>query len=334
MDGFDDRDEVIVMAATNRPDILDPAIQRPGRFDRKIVVGRPSKQGRVEIFKVHMKGKPISSDVDVNILAAKIPGGTGADIANIVNEAILKAVSDDAQVVNMHHFEKAINKVNTGDERPSNIMTEKEKRVVAYHETGHALTAFVLADAGDVREITVIPRSISLGHTQILPEDGVGEVLAFKKFFLARMVTALGGRAVEEIINPGNPSTGARNDIQNATAIAKDMVEEYAMSEDVTGYVSHGSSGGNVFSGRDSQTKGVSEKTLELTDEEIRRLTKSARDIAYKLIKENRPAVEAMVAKLLDVETIVGKDIDDIFSAEGAVKNYYTFTDKFELSQV
>ena len=330
LDGFDENDKIVVMAATNRPDILDPALLRPGRFDRKVVVGTPDKYGRVEIFKVHMRGKPISSEVDVKVLAASVAGATGADIASIVNEAILIAVSEDASLVTMAHFEKAIDKVAAGDARPTSIMSEDEKRVVAYHETGHALSAYLLEDGDSVRKLSIVPRGLSLGHTQILPEEGSGELLAFKRGLFANMVSLMGGRVAEEIINPGNPSTGPSNDLSVATGIADAMVVRYAMSEDKLGYLTYDDSPGQVFLGRDLQMKHVSEETTALIDAEKRRFVSNARNIAFGLLKDHEEAIDAMVGILLVEETISGDRIEEIFSSAGATKDSYTLTDNLE----
>jgi cell division protease FtsH len=309
MDGFETGMGVIVIAATNRPDVLDPALLRPGRFDRQVVVPLPDIRGREQILNVHMRKVPIGADVKADILARGTPGFSGADLANLVNEAALFAARRSGRVVEMQDFEKAKDKIMMGAERKSMVMSEEERRNTAYHESGHALVAKLLPKSDPVHKVTIIPRGRALGVTMQLPEQ---DRYAYDRdYLLNRIAVLFGGRIAEEIFM-NQMTTGASNDFERATHMARDMVTRYGMS-DVLGPMVYAENEGEVFLGRSiTKTVNMSEETMRKVDAEIRRIIDEQYALARRLIEENRDKVEAMAQALLDWETIDADQIDDI----------------------
>jgi cell division protease FtsH len=313
MDGFETGMGVIVIAATNRPDVLDPALLRPGRFDRQVVVPLPDIRGREQILNVHMRKVPIGADVKADILARGTPGFSGADLANLVNEAALFAARRSGRVVEMHDFEKAKDKIMMGAERKSMVMSEEERRNTAYHESGHAIVAKLLQKTDPVHKVTIIPRGRALGVTMQLPEQ---DRYAYdREYLLNRIAVLFGGRIAEEIFM-SQMTTGASNDFERATHMARDMVTRYGMS-DVLGPMVYAENEGEVFLGRSiTKTVNMSEETMRKVDAEIRRIIDEQYALARRLIEENRDKVEAMTKALLDWETIDAEQIDDIVSGK------------------
>jgi len=309
MDGFETGMGVIVIAATNRPDVLDPALLRPGRFDRQVVVPLPDIRGREQILNVHMRKVPIGADVKADILARGTPGFSGADLANLVNEAALFAARRSGRVVEMHDFEKAKDKIMMGAERKSMVMSEEERRNTAYHESGHALVARLLPKTDPVHKVTIIPRGRALGVTMQLPEQ---DRYAYDRdYLLNRIAVLFGGRIAEELFM-NQMTTGASNDFERATHMARDMVTRYGMS-DVLGPMVYAENEGEVFLGRSiTKTVNMSEETMRKVDAEIRRIIDEQYALARRLLEENRDKVEAMTKALLDWETIDADQIDDI----------------------
>jgi len=301
MDGFDQRSTVIVMAATNRPDILDPALLRPGRFDRQVIIDRPDLSGRKGILRVHSKGKPLDPGVDLDTVAKRTPGFTGADLANVINEAALLAARRGKQSVTDSEFEEAIDRVMAGPERKTRVMTERERRMIAYHEGGHALVAYVLPNADPVHKITVIPRGRALGYTLTLPEDD--RVLMTREELTDELAMLLGGRVAEEIV-VGDVTTGAQNDIERATKIARAMVTEYGMS-DRMGPLTLGTKQHEVFLGRDfSSNPDYSPQVAYDIDREVVMLIDQAHDEALEILTEHRASLDRIAELLLEKETI------------------------------
>src|SRR5690554_1497436 len=310
LDGFEGNTGVIVMAATNRPDILDPALLRPGRFDRQIVVDAPDVEGREAILKVHSRGKPLSDEIDLGVLARRTPGFTGADLANLINEAALLATRRRKDKITMLELEEAIDRVIAGPERKNRIMTEEERKVIAYHETGHALVGFALPNADPVHKVTIVARGRSLGHTLALPEHD--KYLARRSELVDQLAMLLGGRAAEELIF-ADPTTGAANDIEKATAIARRMVMEYGMSDEL-GPMQYGKPSGEVFLGRDySRQQDYSDQVAAFIDAEVRKLINAAHEEARTILTHHRDAMERMVAELLEHETVDRDRVDEIF---------------------
>ena len=309
MDGFETGQGIIVIAATNRPDVLDPALLRPGRFDRQVVVPLPDIRGREQILGVHMRKVPIGGDVKADILARGTPGFSGADLANLVNESALFAARRGARVVEMQDFEKAKDKVMMGAERRSMVMTEDERRTTAYHESGHAVVARLLPATDPVHKVTIIPRGRALGLTMQLPEQ---DRYAYdREYLLARIAVLFGGRVAEEIFMK-QMTTGASNDFERATQMARDMVTRYGMS-DVLGPMVYAENEGEVFLGRSiTKTVNMSEETMRSVDGEIRRIIDTQYHLARRLLEENRDKVETMAKTLLDWETIDAEQILDI----------------------
>ncbi len=304
MDGFDNKDNVILIAATNRPDILDPALLRPGRFDRQIVVDRPDLKGRWGILKIHARGKPLADDVDLEVLARRTPGFTGADLANLVNEGALLAARHGKKKVDMLELEEGIDRVVAGPERKSRLISEDEKRVIAYHESGHAIIGHVLPSADKIHKVTIIPRGRSLGSTWHLPEEE--KFLGTKQAMLADLASFLGGRVAEEIAI-GDVTTGASNDIERATKLAKQMVTQFGMSEKL-GPQTFGEANHEVFLGRDfSANADYSPEVAYEIDKEISRLIDDAYEKARTILTERRSQLDQMAAVLIERETI-GKD--------------------------
>ena len=309
MDGFDTNEGVIVMAATNRPDILDPALLRPGRFDRRVIVNRPDVKGREKIFEIHTRKIPLSDDVDFITLAKSTPGFVGADIANMVNEAALLAARRDKKQVEMEDFEEAKDKVIMGLERKSAVISDEEKRISAYHESGHVITSKFSKHADSVHKVTVIPRGRALGVTQYLPEDD--KHMYSKDYLLDQIVSLLGGRAAETLILE-SVTTGAGNDIERATKIAHKMVCEWGMSDKV-GPLSYANPNDNIFLGREiSQHKDYSDETASVIDMEIKDIVNTALNKASKILGEHRDILERMAEALLERETLNQEEIDMI----------------------
>jgi cell division protease FtsH len=309
MDGFETGQGIIVIAATNRPDVLDPALLRPGRFDRQVVVPLPDIRGREQILVVHMRKVPIGNDVKADLLARGTPGFSGADLANLVNEAALFAARRGARVVEMQDFEKAKDKVMMGAERRSMVMSDEERRNTAYHESGHAVVARMIPRTDPVHKVTIIPRGRALGVTMQLPEQ---DRYAYDRdYLLARIAVLFGGRVAEELFMK-QMTTGASNDFERATQMARDMVTRYGMS-DVLGPMVYAENEGEVFLGRSiTKTVNMSEETMRIVDAEIRRIIDDQYQLARRLLEENRDKVEAMAKALLDWETIDADQISDI----------------------
>jgi cell division protease FtsH len=300
---------VIVIAATNRPDVLDPALLRPGRFDRQVVVSLPDVRGREQILNVHMRKVPIASDVRADILARGTPGFSGADLANLVNEAALFAARRNGRVVEMNDFEKAKDKIMMGAERKSMVMPEEERKNTAYHESGHALVARMLPKTDPVHKVTIIPRGRALGVTMQLPE---GDRYSMDKLRMLSTISVLfGGRIAEEVFMD-QMTTGASNDFERATALARDMVTRYGMS-DILGPMVYAENEGEVFLGRSvTKTTHVSESTMQKVDSEIRRIIDEQYAVARRIIEENADKMHAMANALLEWETIDADQINDI----------------------
>src|SRR5579871_2174209 len=313
MDGFEATTGVIVIAATNRPDVLDPALLRPGRFDRQVVVPLPDIRGREQILLVHMRKVPLAPDVKADIIARGTPGFSGADLANLVNEAALFAARLSKRLVDMEDFERAKDKIMMGAERRSMVMSEEERRNTAYHESGHAVVAKLLPKADPVHKVTIMPRGWALGLTWQLPEHD--NISGYKDKMLEEISILFGGRIAEEIF-VGQMSTGASNDFARATQMARDMVTRYGMS-DALGPMVYGENEGEVFLGRSITThKNVSEATMQKVDAEIRRIIDQQYGLARRLIEENRSIVDAMARALLEYETIDADQINDIMAGQ------------------
>ncbi|MEZ4646631.1 MAG: ATP-dependent zinc metalloprotease FtsH [Chloroflexota bacterium] len=300
MDGFDTDTHVIILAATNRPDILDPALMRPGRFDRRVVLDRPDVRGREEIFKVHIRGKPIAADVDITALAKSTPGFVGADIENTVNEAALLAARRNKKNISMTELQEAIERVQLGPERRSRVISTAEREITAYHEAGHALVSHLLPHAQTVRKITIIPRGMAGGLTWYMEDD---QYFYSRSKFKALIASALGGRIAEEIIF-GEITTGASNDLQQVTKLARAMVTQYGMSEELGPRV-YGEKQELVFLGREiSEQRDYSDAIAQKIDEEVRSIIDEAYEQAKTLLTENQDKLELIAKTLLDVETL------------------------------
>ncbi len=314
MDGFESNEGVILISATNRPDVLDPALLRPGRFDRQVVVPVPDLKGREEILKVHLKKKLVADDVDVTVLARGTPGFTGADLENMVNEAALMAARRGKDRVEMQDFEDAKDKVLMGTERKSMIISEEERRITAYHEAGHTLVAKLLPGTDPIHKVTIIPRGRALGVTQQLPMD---EKHTYAKEYLLNNITILmGGRVAEELVL-NIQTTGAGNDIEKASELARRMVCDFGMSE-VLGPLTFGKREEHIFLGREiAQHRDYSEKTAQLIDEEVRNIVSGAYERAKQLIQEHMEILHKMANALLEKETLDSKAIDEIMAEVG-----------------
>ena len=308
MDGFESNDSVIMIAATNRVDILDPALLRPGRFDRQIVVDRPDLKGREQILKVHCEGKPMASDVDLAALASLTSGFTGADLANLLNEAALLAARRGKSIITNDEVTESMERVVAGPERKGRIMTEKEKTTIAYHESGHALVGHLLNHTDPIHKISIIARGQALGYTLSIPSED--RFLQSKSEMIDNLAMFLGGRVAEEIMNDGDVTTGASNDLERATKMAKAMVTRYGMS-DVLGHQVYGEPNQEVFLGRDfGSTPDYSQETANTIDEEVARLMTTAHDTAFRILSENRTQLELMASVLLERETVEGKAVE------------------------
>jgi len=301
MDGFDSKSGIIMLAATNRPDILDPALLRPGRFDRQIVVDRPDLPGRIKILKVHTRGKPLGEDVDIETIARGTPGFTGADLANLVNEAALLAARHNKEQIEMAEMEEAIDRVIAGPERKTRLISEKEKEITAYHEAGHAIVGALLPEADPVHKVTIIPRGQALGVTMSLPEED--RFMMSRAQLMAQLSYMLGGRAAERVVFE-EITTGASNDIERATKVARQMVTRYGMSEKL-GLIALGQHDGQVFMGRDLHAQpDYSDEIAFQIDKEIRRLVDEAYDTAEDLLVRNRRLLEKLASDLIEYETV------------------------------
>ncbi len=315
MDGFDNTTGVILMAATNRPDILDPALLRPGRFDRQVVIDRPDLEGRKGVLAVHAKGKPMDTDVDLEIIARRTPGFTGADLANVINEGALLAARRGKEAITTIELEEAIDRVVAGPERRTRLISDREKRIIAYHEGGHALVAYVLPNSDPVHKITIIPRGQALGYTMTLPMED--KFLATRRELIDELAMLLGGRVAEEIVF-GDMTTGAQNDLGRATKIARQMVTEYGMS-DRLGPLTLGQKQGEVFLGRDfASHPDYSDQVAYEIDSEIRVLIDEAHDEALEILSELREKLDVLAEALIERETIEKEELATLL--EGVVK--------------
>ena len=314
MDGFDVREGIIVMAATNRPDILDPALLRPGRFDKKVVVDPPDLRGRMKILKIHIKGKPISEDVNIEILAKRTPGFVGADLENLVNEAALLAAREGRSKITMKDFEEAIDRVIAGPARKSRVISPREKKIIAYHEVGHAIVATILPNADLVHRISIIPRGYkALGYTLQLPVED--KYLVTKNEILDKITALLGGRAAEEIVF-GEITSGAANDIEKATEMARTMVCELGMS-DKLGPLAWGKNEQEVFLGKEiTRLKNYSEEVASQIDEEVKRIVSECYERAKEILIKYRKQMEDIVELLLEKETLEGEELRKILEEE------------------
>jgi cell division protease FtsH len=315
MDGFDQRSAVILMAATNRPDILDPALLRPGRFDRHVVIDRPDLEGRKGILRVHARGKPLDPLVDLDVIARRTPGFTGADLSNVINEAALLAARRAKKAITMAELEEAIDRVIAGPERKTRIISDREKRVIAYHEGGHALAAYLLPNADPVHKITIVSRGQALGYTMTLPMED--KFLITRQEFIDELAMLLGGRVAEELVF-GDITTGAQNDLERATKIARKMVTEFGMSDQL-GPLTLGQKPEEVFLGRDFNAQpDYSDQVAFEIDSEIRRLIDEAHDEALDILTENRVHLDRIAQVLMERETIEKEELIELL--DGLVK--------------
>ena len=311
MDGFEANQGVILMAATNRPDVLDPALLRPGRFDRQVIVDRPDLKGRTQILKVHSTDKPIAKNVNLETIAKQTPGFTGADLANLLNEAALLAARKSKKTISISDIENSIDRVLAGPEKKSQIMTEEEKLIIAYHETGHALVGWALPNADPIHKVTIIPRGRALGYTQALPDSE--KYLTSKAELKDRLAMLMGGRVAEELIF-ADPTTGASNDIEKATEIARRMVMKFGMSEKL-GPMLYGKGTNEVFLGRDyGRQQDYSDEVASSIDEEVKSLLSDAHKIAGKILAKFKKQMEDMVRVLMEKETIDRDEVAKIFN--------------------
>jgi cell division protease FtsH len=311
MDGFDVKGGVILIAATNRPDILDPALLRPGRFDRQIAVERPDLLGREKILSVHARGKPLAADVDLLAVARRTPGFTGADLANVLNEAALLTARGSQQLIDNDALDEAIDRVVAGPQKRTRLMNEKEKKITAYHEGGHALVAAALHHTDPVHKVTILPRGRALGYTMVLPDED--KYSTTRNEMLDQLAYMLGGRAAEELVFH-DPTTGASNDIEKATSLARAMVMQYGMSERV-GAIRLGQQQNEVFLGRDmGHIRDFSEGVAEIVDEEVRKLIEQAHQEAYEVLVRNRDVLDHLVVELLEKETLDKDEVAAVFA--------------------
>ena len=315
MDGFASNEGIIIIAATNRPDVLDPALLRPGRFDRQIVVDKPDVRGREAILKVHTKGKPVADDVDLDVLARRTPGFTGADLSNLVNEAALLAARRDKKKITMAEMEEAIERVLAGPERKSHVMTDEEKRLTAYHEGGHTLVGLLREHADPVHKVTIIPRGRAGGYMLSLPKED--RSYRTRSELIDRIKVALGGRVAEEVVL-GEISTGASSDIQQATRIIRSMIMEYGMS-DAIGPIAYGEENHQVFLGRDlNRERNYSEEIAGEIDREVRRYIEEAYEACRTIIVENRDKLDLIAKELLERETLSAAELEELMT-KGAI---------------
>lgn len=313
MDGFDPNSGVILMAATNRPDVLDPALTRPGRFDRRIIVDNPDAKGRLEILNVHIKGKPIEGEVNLDIISKRTAGFSGADLANLVNEAALLAARRNKQQITESEFDESIERVIAGPERKSRIIQEREKSILAYHEVGHALLGKLLPNTDPPTKVTILPRGMALGYTLTLPTED--RFLMSRSQMLDEITVLLGGRVAEQIVF-NEITTGAQNDLERCTGIARRMVCDFGMSEEL-GPLTLGHKSGPVFLGRDiNEDRNYSEEVAAKIDVEIRRIIDNSYDHATRLLNEYRETMDRIVVALLEKETISGEELDRLIKNE------------------
>ncbi|MGH8103236.1 MAG: ATP-dependent zinc metalloprotease FtsH, partial [bacterium] len=318
MDGFDTNRGVVILAATNRPDILDPALLRPGRFDRRVVIDRPDQKGRLDILKVHSRVVPLAPDVDLALLAQRTPGFTGADLAHMVNEAAILAARENKLKVELRHFEEAIERVIAGPQRKSRIIGEKEKEIVAFHEGGHALLGWVLPFADKVHKISILPRGLALGYTLQLPEQD--KYIITKNELLDKMTVLLGGRVAEEIIFD-EISTGAQNDLEELTELARRMVKEYGMSTKL-GPITFGKRYGGIFLGRDFATeRDYSEDTAEQIDQEVHSIVQSIHERARAIMRNYKEALKKIAHRLMKTENIDKEEFTRLMTELGVPAN-------------
>ena len=311
MDGFEANSGVVLIAATNRPDILDPALLRPGRFDRQIAIERPDLKGREAILKVHAKGKPLAEDVELVAYARRTPGFTGADLANVLNEAALLTARNNAKLIDNASIDEAIDRVMAGPQRKSRVMSDEERRVTAYHEGGHALVAHALPHTDPVHKITILPRGHALGYTMVLPDEDKYSVT--RNQMLDQLAYTMGGRAAEELVFH-DPTTGAANDIEKATTLARAMVTQYGMTSKL-GAIKLGTSDAAPFLGRDyGHQRDYSEAIAGAVDQEIKELIENAHQEAFDILVDNRPILDQLVLALLDKETLGKEEIAEIFA--------------------
>jgi cell division protease FtsH len=311
MDGFDVKGGVILIAATNRPDILDPALLRPGRFDRQIAVDPPDLQGRLEILTVHQKGKPIAPDVDLMTVARRTPGFTGADLSNVLNEAALLTARGDKKVIDNVTLDEAIDRVVAGPQKRTRIMSDKEKKITAYHEGGHALVAAASPNSDPVHKVTILSRGRALGYTMVLPDED--KYSTTRNEMLDQLAYMMGGRAAEELVFH-DPTTGASNDIEKATATARAMVTQYGMTERL-GAIKFGSDQSEPFLGREmGHQRDYSEEVAGLVDEEVKKLIETAHNEAWEILVENRDVLDNLVLALLERETLNKAEIAEVFA--------------------
>jgi cell division protease FtsH len=311
MDGFDAHTNVILIAATNRPDILDPALLRPGRFDRQIPVEAPDMEGRRQILEVHAKGKPLDPSVDLQGVARRTPGFTGADLANVLNEAALLAARRDQQLIDPSAMDEAIDRVVAGPQKRSRLMNDEEKKITAYHEGGHALVAAVLPHTAPVQKVTILPRGRALGYTMVMPEED--KYSTTRNEMLDQLAYMMGGRAAEELVFH-DPTTGAANDIEKATSLARRMVTQYGMTERL-GAIKFGQERGEPFLGREiGHERDYSEQVAALVDDEVRTLIENAHQEAFDVLADNRAVLDALVVALLEHETLDRAQVDAIFA--------------------
>lgn len=311
MDGFDVKGGVILIAATNRPDILDPALLRPGRFDRQIAVDPPDLQGRMEILKVHQKGKPVAPDVDLSAVARRTPGMTGADLANVLNEAALLTARSNQKLIDNKMLDEAIDRVVAGPQKRTRIMSDKEKKITAYHEGGHALVAAASPNSDPVHKITILSRGRALGYTMVLPDED--KYSTTRNEMLDQLAYMLGGRAAEELVFH-DPTTGAANDIEKATNLARAMVTQYGMTERL-GAIKFGGDNSEPFLGREmAHQRDYSEEVAALVDEEVKKLIETAHNEAWEILVENRDVLDNLVLQLLEKETLGKEEIAEIFA--------------------
>jgi cell division protease FtsH len=317
MDGFESNQGVILMAATNRPDVLDPALLRPGRFDRQVIVDRPDLDGRTQILKVHSKDKPLVKTIDLKTIAKQTPGFTGADLANLLNESALLAARRNKKTISKTDIENSIDRVLAGPEKKSRLMSEEEKKIIAYHETGHALVGWALPNADPIHKVTIIPRGRALGYTQALPESE--KYLSSKAELKDRLAMLMGGRVAEELVFK-DPTTGASNDIEKATDIARRMVMEFGMS-DKLGPMLFGKGSNEVFLGRDyGRQQDYSDEVASSIDDEVKILLNDAHITAGKILKKFKKQMDAMVDILMEKETIDREEVAKVFKSIKKVK--------------
>lgn len=309
MDGFDTKEGVILIAATNRPDVLDPALLRPGRFDRHIMVPNPDLKGREEILKVHTRNIKLGPEVDLKVIARRTPGFVGSDIANLVNEAALLAAREDKKAVEIKEFEEAIDRVIAGPQRKSRMISEREKKIIAYHEAGHALVAKLIPGTDPIHKVSIIPRGPALGYTLQLPLED--KYLSTKTEIIDKLTVFLGGRASEELTF-NELTTGAENDLQQATEIAHKMICEYGMS-DKLGPLTLRKKESEIFLGRDfTKEKAYSEKTAQIIDEEVKKIVEDCRDRAKDLLKKNKAKLDRLAKALIEKEILAGEEVEKI----------------------